>query len=104
VYGEVDAPITGEIIKNIGLTTQLKHYPLVESVSPVLSAATYTIASLLSGATDVYLNSVRNFSMGDSITFIKDAITESAWILGWACCASRRNRRMKIAHWGRFRI
>jgi hypothetical protein len=80
VYGGTDVAITGEIIKNVGLTSQLKHSPVVETVTPVVNAATYTIASLLSGATDVYFNSVHNFTVGDSITFVKDATTETKTI------------------------
>jgi hypothetical protein len=77
MYGETDVAVPGEIIKDISLVTQLKHYPIVESVTPVVYAASYTAASLVAGATEVYFNSVRNFAAGDEIQFIKDALTET---------------------------
>jgi hypothetical protein len=77
MYGESNVAIPGEIIKDIGLVTQLKHYPIVEGVTPVVYAASTTASSLLAGATEVYLNSVKNFTAGDEIQFVKDALTET---------------------------
>jgi hypothetical protein len=80
MYGESNVAIPGEIIKDIGLVTQLKHYPVVESVTPVVYAASYTASSMTAGATEVYLNSVKNFTVGDDIQFIKGALTETKTI------------------------